>query len=147
MRSALWIFILLGLGAILSLAKEVLVPIALATLLSFALSPVVRALQKLGAPRALGAVVALTMFMAAIGVWVWFVSGQVSDLAQRLPAYQHNIHEKVHALAVRFGGNGGKATGAMAALEDALNEVAPEPKAAQAPGGPQPVVVVDNSPF
>ena len=63
-------------------------PLALATLLSFALSPVVRALQKFGSPRALGAVVALAMFMAAIGVWVWFVSGQVTDLANKLPAYQ-----------------------------------------------------------
>ena len=146
-RSALWIFVLLGLGAILVLAKEVLVPIALATLLSFALSPVVRALQKLGAPRALGAVVALAMFMGAIGVWVWFVSGQISDLAQRLPAYQHNIHEKLHAITEKLGGSGGNATGAMAALEDAVKDVAPAKEAVAQTNAPQPVVIVDNSPF
>lgn len=90
-----WVLLILGLGAILYFAREVLVPLALATLLSFALSPVVRAMQKVGAPRALGAVVALALFMAAIAVWVWFVSGQLGDLAQRLPAYQHNVHDKI----------------------------------------------------
>ncbi len=142
-EAALWIVITLGLGAILVLAKEVLVPLALATLLSFALSPVVVALQRLGLPRVVGGVLALALFMAAIGVWVWFVSGQVTDLADKLPAYRHNIHEKVHALALHFG-KGGKASGVMAALDDAVREVTPADTDAHAP---QRVVVVDESPF
>src|SRR4051812_32189975 len=97
-EAALWIGVLLGLGAILTLAKEVLAPIAIAVLLSFALSPIVRALQKIGTPRALGAVVALALFMGVLGVWVWFVSGQVTDLADKLPAYRHNMHEKFAGL-------------------------------------------------
>ncbi len=76
-EAALWTAITLGLGAILTLAKVVLVPLAMATLLSFALSPAVRALQKIGAPRPLGVVAALAIFVAAIGLWVWFVNGQV----------------------------------------------------------------------
>ena len=103
-EAALWTAITLGLGAILTLAKVVLVPLAMATLLSFALSPAVRALQKIGAPRPLGVVAALAIFVAAIGLWVWFVNGQVSDLAEKLPAYGRNIHDKLHGLTQRFGG-------------------------------------------
>jgi predicted PurR-regulated permease PerM len=145
-EAALWIGVLLGLGAILTLAKEVLVPLALATLLSFALSPIVRALQKIGAPRALGAVVALALFMGFIGVWVWFVSGQVTDLADKLPAYRHNIHEKFEGLTHRFSA-GGRSSGLLAMLDDALRDIAPAEGPGTEANAPQRVVVVDNSPF
>ena len=140
---ALWIGVTLGLGLILTLARDVLVPLALATLLSFALSPLVRGLQKLGAPRSLGVAAALAIFVAAIGLWVWFVSGQVSDLATRLPAYSHNIHEKLHALTQRLGG--GHTSGFMQVIEDAAREVAPSQ--AGGAGAPQRVVIVDVSPL
>jgi predicted PurR-regulated permease PerM len=119
------------------------VPLALATLLSFALSPVVRALQKVGVPRGLGAVVALALFMGAIFVWVWFVTVQMSDLAQQLPSYRHNIFDKIHALSLKFAGEG-KTSGLLAMLADTAKEVSPADVAANAP---QRVVVVDNSPF
>ncbi len=142
-EAAQTVVLVLGLGAILMLAKEILVPLALATLLSFALSPVVRALQKIGVPRGLGAFVALVLFMGAIAVWVWFVSGQMSDLAERLPAYRHNIFDKIHSLALKFGGEG-KTSGLIAMLSDTAKEVSPADVGVAAP---QRVVVVDNSPF
>jgi predicted PurR-regulated permease PerM len=132
----------LSLGAVLVLAKDVLVPLALATLLSFALSPVVRAAQNLGAPRAIGAVGALILFVGAIGLCVTFVSGQVSDMASQLPSYRHNIEQKVHGISQRFGGD--KSSGVFSMIEDALKEAAPPEPGAPAP---QKVVVVDNSPF
>jgi predicted PurR-regulated permease PerM len=141
--SAQAVVLLLGLGAILMLAKEIIVPLALAILLSFALSPVVRALQKVGLPRGLGAVVALALFMAALAVWVWFVSAQMADLAQQLPAYRHNIFDKIHGLTQKFGGGGGD-SGLASMFEDTVKEVTPTETAANAP---QRVVVVDNSPF
>jgi predicted PurR-regulated permease PerM len=142
-EAALGIGVTLGLGLILALAREVLVPLALATLLSFALSPLVRGLQKLGAPRALGVVMAMGIFAAAVGLWGWFVSGQVSDLATRLPAYSHNIHQKLHALTQSLGG--GHTSGFMKVIEDAATEVAPSQ--AGGAGAPQPVVIVDASPL
>ena len=142
-EAALWIGVTLGLGLILTLARDVLVPLALATLLSFALSPIVRALRKLGLPRALGVVAALSIFVAAIALWVWFVSGQVSDLAHRLPDYSRNIHEKLHALTQHFGG--GRSSGFMKVIEDAARDVAPSE--AGGAGAPQRVVIVDVSPL
>jgi len=146
-EAALWIVILLGLGAILSLAKDVLAPLTVSILLSFALSPIVRALQKVGAPRALGAIVALLLFVGALGVWVWFVSGQVTDLADKLPAYQHNMHEKFDGLTRKFGGAGGRGAGIVATLENMLRDFAPGEPGGSAANAPQRVVVVDNSPF
>ena len=146
-EAALWIVILLGLGAILSLAKDVLAPLTVSILLSFALSPIVRALQKVGAPRALGAIVALLLFVGALGVWVWFVSGQVTDLADKLPAYQHNMHEKFDDLTRKFGGAGGRGAGIVATLENMLRDFAPAETGEQSANAPQRVVVVDNSPF
>jgi predicted PurR-regulated permease PerM len=142
-EAALWIAITLGLGLILTLARDVLVPLALATLLSFALSPLVRALQKLGAPRALGVAAALAIFAAAIVLWIWFVSGQVSDLVGRLPAYSRNIHEKLHGLTQSLGG--GHNSSLMNVIEDAAREIAPAETAGA--GAPQRVVVVDASPL
>ena len=144
-EAALWIVIVLGLGAILSFAKEVLAPLALATLLSFALSPIVRALQKVGAPRALGAVIALLLMVATVGVWFWSVSGQFGDLADKLPAYRHNIHEKIAGLSQRFGGP--HSSGAWGQVEGMLKDVAPDEPAEPLANAPQRVVVVDNSPF
>ena len=142
-EAALWIGIVLGLGLILTLARDVLVPLALATLLSFALSPIVRALRKFGLPRALGVVATLAIFAAAIALWVWFVSGQVSDLATRLPAYSRNIHEKLHALTQSLGG--GRSSGFMKVIEDAARDVAPSEGGGA--GAPQRVVIVDVSPL
>ena len=140
-ESAQAVVLLLGLGAILMLAKEILAPLTLAIMLSFALSPVVRALQKVGVPRGLGAVVALALFMGAIFVWVWFVSAQMTYLAEQLPAYRHNIFDKIHSLSQKFGG--GVSSGLSSMFEDTVKEVAP----AEAGKAPQRVVVVDNSPF
>ena len=135
------VVLVLGLGAMLVLGKDILAPLALATLLSFALSPVVRALQKVGLPRGLGAVAALLLFMAAISVWVWFVSAQATDLAQQLPTYRHNIFDKIHGLTQRFGGG---SPGLASMVEETVKEVTPTETAGTAP---QRVVVVDNSPF
>ena len=140
-EAALWVFLTLGVCSILYLGREVLVPLALATLFSFALSPVVQALQKFGLPRALGAVIALALLVTALGVWLWFVSGQVSDLAKQLPSYSHNIEEKAHGLAEKFGG--GRGAGLVSSWENMFHEMEPVAPLADPP---QRVVVIDNSP-
>lgn len=75
--------------------RDVLVPIALSILLSFALAPPVRWLRRLHVPRlpAVLFVVLLagTLILAFSAVVAW----QVADLGQRLPAYQKNIEAKI----------------------------------------------------
>ncbi|MDR3637281.1 MAG: AI-2E family transporter [Isosphaeraceae bacterium] len=77
---------------------EVLKPLALAVLLSFALAPAVRLLERCRLPRA--AAVLLTV-VAALGVLVavgFVVEQQLTTLARRLPDYQENMEKKVHGL-------------------------------------------------
>src|ERR1700723_1267849 len=67
--------------------REVLVPIALAVLLTFVLAPLVRLLQRWYFPRIVAVVlVALIAFTAIFGLGALMVS-QVNQLAGNLPGY------------------------------------------------------------
>ena len=84
--------------AILYLGREVLVPIALALLLSFALAPLVRLLQAWYFPRIVAVfIVAFFAFSMIFGLGAFMVS-QVTQLADNLPAYQSTLREKIQGL-------------------------------------------------
>jgi predicted PurR-regulated permease PerM/methylmalonyl-CoA mutase cobalamin-binding subunit len=95
-RSSL-IALLIAAG-VLYLAKEVLVPLAVAILLAFLLAPAVRRLEqwKLGRVPST-AIVALLGFGILFGVASIAVSQAIS-LATKLPEYRQNIVEKINAL-------------------------------------------------
>src|SRR5690349_4778314 len=79
----------------LYLAREVLVPISLAVLLSFVLAPLVRLLRTCYAPRVVAVVFAVLLAFAAIlGLGALMVS-QVNQLAGDLPGYQSTLREKI----------------------------------------------------
>jgi predicted PurR-regulated permease PerM len=81
----------------LYLAKGVLVPLILAVLLSFLLSPVCDRLEhwKLGR---IPAVLTTTMLaFAMVGVVAWMAVVQMTNLAPKLPEYQQNIQAKLHS--------------------------------------------------
>ncbi len=78
--------------------REVLVPIALAVLMSFVLAPLVRLLQRWYLPRLLAvAIVVLIAFGAIFSLGSVMVS-QVNQLAGDLPGYQSTLREKIHSL-------------------------------------------------
>jgi len=79
-------------------AREVLIPIALALLLSFLLAPAMVRLQRWGLGKTLAAllVVALSFFGLIFICWVGF--GQAYTLTLELPAYRQNISTKLRAL-------------------------------------------------
>jgi predicted PurR-regulated permease PerM len=92
--------------ASLYLARDVLIPLALAVLISFVLAPVAHALRRVGIPRvpAVIAVVVLS-FGAILGVGALGTS-QISQLAENLSQYQSNIRDKIRAVKVSTAGNG-----------------------------------------
>jgi predicted PurR-regulated permease PerM len=76
--------------AALYFGREVLVPIALAVLMSFVLAPLVRLLQGLYVPRGLAViVVVLIAFAAVFGLAALMVS-QVNQLASDLPSRSYS---------------------------------------------------------
>ncbi len=82
----------------LYLAREVLLPLALAILLSFVLTPPVLLLRRIKLPRvlAVGMVVAVAFaFIFALG---WMMSREAADLATELPKYSATLSEKIKSL-------------------------------------------------
>src|SRR3954451_6081676 len=83
--------------AALYFARDVLIPLALAMLLSFLLTPLVRRMERTGLHRALAVGVVMTLLIAVVGVLTWTVALQIKDLADQLPGYEDNIVSKVKA--------------------------------------------------
>ena len=83
---------------VLYFAREILVPIAIAVLLSFVLSPLVKVLRKLGLGKrlAVGTVV-LTTFLIAVGLGA-ILARQISDLAAEAPKFQTTVTTKIELI-------------------------------------------------
>ena len=91
--------------AALYLAKGVLVPLTLAVLLSFMLSPVCDRLERHGAPRIPAVLVTAVLGFAVLGLLGWIAVVQMTELAPKMPEYQANLQTKlrsanVYAIAV-----------------------------------------------
>lgn len=81
----------------LYLAKGVLVPLTLAVLLSFLLSPVCDRLERWRFGRIPAVVVTAMLAFAMLGVVAWMAVVQMTNLAPKLPEYQSNIQAKLHS--------------------------------------------------
>lgn len=83
--------------AALYLAKGVLVPLTLAVLLSFMLSPVCDWLERHRLPRVPAVLVTAVLGFAALGLVVWIAVVQMTELAPKVPEYQANLQAKLHS--------------------------------------------------
>ena len=83
--------------AALYLAKGLLVPLTLALLLSFLLSPVCDWLERRGGPIPAVLLTAVVGF-AALGLAAWTAVDQMTALAPKMPEYQANVQTKLHAV-------------------------------------------------
>lgn len=97
----LFVFIVV---ASLYLARAILMPFALAILLSFMLSPLVRRLQRWRVPRSLAVISVVLVAFAAIFTLGGVMVSQVNQLAADLPSYQTTLREKIQALRGAAGG-------------------------------------------
>jgi predicted PurR-regulated permease PerM len=86
--------------------REVLVPIALALLLSFALAPLVRLLQGWRVPRMFAVIFVVLIAFAAIFSLGALMVSQVNQLAGDLPRYQSTLREKIQSLRGAAAGTG-----------------------------------------
>src|SRR4051812_37985252 len=89
--------------AILYFAQDVLVPVALAMLLSFLLAPLVAGLERRRLGRIASVLIVVIACFAAIGTLGYVVGRQVFALAENVDAYKDNIIAK----AQRFSTKGG----------------------------------------
>jgi predicted PurR-regulated permease PerM len=131
------IIALLVTAAVLYLAKEVLIPLALAILFSFLLAPAVRRLEqwKLGRiPSTL--IVALFAFAVIFGI-AGVAAMQAVSLGAKLPEYRHNIVQKIHSLRhPKRDTNIGKAAAAIKDIEKEASPERPPVPVKETPGTP-----------
>jgi predicted PurR-regulated permease PerM len=86
--------------ATLYIAQDVLIPITLAVLLSFVLSPLVDVLRRIGLWRAAAVAVSVLVALGAIGLIGTLLGSQAATLAADVPHYVEAVQRKVERIQV-----------------------------------------------
>ncbi len=125
--------------AVLYWAQAVLVPFALAILLTFVLTPPVTWLQR-WVGRVPAVLVAVTLVFLALGLAGWALTWQMDHLVEDLPSYRANIRTKI--ADVRLAGRGS----AVEKLQETLEGIKADLDTSAAPKGTvlRPLVVASN---
>ena len=84
--------------ALLYWLRPVLVPIAIAVLLTFVLSPLVTLVQRLGVPRVIAVSVSVGLAFALIVGLGSMVGRELNALVDTLPRYEHNLRSRIAEL-------------------------------------------------
>ena len=125
---------------VLYVAQALLVPIALAILLTFVLTSPVTWLERwIG--RVPAVLVAVTLVFTILGLAGWGLARQMNSLAQDLPSYRINILAKI--ADVRGAGKGGS----VEKLQDTLEDIKTGLEQSDAPRGTSSRPVVVSSPI
>jgi predicted PurR-regulated permease PerM len=86
--------------------REIIIPVALAILLSFVLAPLVGFLQRIHVPRGLAVVTVVILAFALIFAIASLLASQLTQLAGDLPRYQSTISEKIQSFRNTTAGKG-----------------------------------------
>jgi len=124
--------------------RQVFIPLALAIILAFLLTPVVGWLEKCKLGRVPSVFVVLVLVVALIGLGGWIVTGQLINIVDQFPNYQSNIHDKIQSFRVRHGNRLTNASRTMSELSNELtaaSESANDKSSAKRSGGAAPIPV------
>jgi predicted PurR-regulated permease PerM len=146
---------LFGTIAVLYFAREILIPLAFALILTFVLTPVVALLERSRIGRVPSVAVTVLVTIAAAGCIAGIIAIQLVNAAQELPRYRQNIQAKMAALRIPTTGPFGLAANSVKEIaREFSSPAAPSPEPAppaqnrkqrtapSAPGIPLPVQVV-----
>jgi predicted PurR-regulated permease PerM len=122
--------------AALYFAREVLIPLALAVLVTFLLTPLVVRLERARIPRVPAVLIVFVGLLAIVGVLGWVVYVQVVDLAERLPEYQDEITAKVRSIVGHEPGALDKATETVKKVGEAVTGATTQETTQPAAAGP-----------
>jgi len=84
--------------AALYLGRDFLIPVALAVLLGFWLSPVVGRVERVGLPRVASVLLVTTFVGVLLLGGGWLAGSQLAELPPQLPVYRENLLQKVRAM-------------------------------------------------
>ena len=117
--------------AALYFGRDMLLPVAVAGLLSFALEPLITRLRRWGGGRRTSVVIVVFMALVLVAGIGTVVGTRLVQLADNLPTYQENIRQKVRALLP--GPNANFLQKATKALQQIEQEIKADDKAQAAP--------------
>lgn len=121
--------------AVLYFAREVFIPLALAGLLAFLLTPLATRLEHAGLRRTPAALLVIALAFSALSAMGWVVMGQVYNLALELPQYQQNVTDKVQKLHLN---STGKLTSTVQMMTNINKELSSNGAANPVPATPVP---------
>lgn len=110
--------------------QVVLIPIALAALVTFLISPLVTRLDRWGLPRIVAVIVVASGVTGLVGTLGYVVVGELGELAQELPEYRENIRNKIGDLRAMT--RGGTIESVQKTIEE-ISEDVERDAAAEAP--------------
>jgi predicted PurR-regulated permease PerM len=124
--------------ASLYFGRQVLIPLALAVVLAFLLTPIVGLVERCRLGRVPSVLVVLVLSFALLAAVGWGVTSQLMEILVRLPDYRANIHDKIEALRPPRGSGLSKAT---ATVNDLSKELSPTSETAGNDRGKEPIAV------
>src|SRR4029450_832586 len=114
---------------ILYVGRQLLIPLALAAMLTFLLAPLVGRIERwIG--RIAAVLIVAAMLFRVVGGAGWLLTRQLIDLAAKLPDYQTNIDNKLRAIRLPTGGALGRLSHSVSELQKQL------PDSLEPPGTP-----------
>jgi predicted PurR-regulated permease PerM len=120
-------------------AQAILIPVALSILLTFFLSPVAGALERIALGRLPSVILIVVLTFSLLGGIGWIVTLQFESLANELPTYRKNIRQKI--VDIREAGKGGALEKVQKTAEDVKEEFQKNDEPARGQEKPREVVV------
>jgi predicted PurR-regulated permease PerM len=121
-KAVVFIAFVLAIAALYA-GRQVFIPVALALVLSFLLTPVVTLLEKIHFGRLPAVLTVLVLSFAFMGAVTWGVASQLVQIMVELPDYKENLDLKIQALHSQKNGNLSKATATVQELNKELTAV------------------------
>jgi len=125
--------------ASLYLAQAVLIPVALAILLTFLLSPLAGVLERIGLGRHPSVILIVVLTFSLLAGIGWIVTLQFGSLANELHKYTGNIRQKI--ADVRVVGKGGALEKVQKTVEEVTSEIHKSDEPTKAKDQRRPVIV------
>jgi predicted PurR-regulated permease PerM len=121
-KSLLLIAFVLAIAA-LYLGHRIFIPLALALIFSFLLTPFVTLLQKIHFGRVAAVLTVVCLSLALLGAVTWGVAAQVVEIMVELPDYKDNLDAKIQALHTAKGSSLSRAAATLSDLNRELSDL------------------------
>jgi predicted PurR-regulated permease PerM len=90
----------------LYVGRDLLIPLALAGLLSFVLAPLVRRLVRWRLPHGASVALVVAVLLGTLFAGATITGGQVTQLLEELPSHEANLRDKARFVQLELGGSG-----------------------------------------